>query len=570
MILHRLIVRKTKPTHEIIRDILFKPSGLNLIIDNTSAIAEDSGNNVGKTTALKIIDLCLGAKSPRILYYDDDTKTENIIIRDFLHNNAVEAELHIFDPESKTIITIVRHLFNKGKNLIDGIELTEREYNDKLKDILFGLKEPFPTLRQLVPKFIRVNDGTTEKMIKYLSGPVPNDVYDTIYLFLFKLLSEDLLSKKEIIAMNLRDAVKKLEYFQKDANISSLDSLEQRKGIIDRDLAGVKDKRQQLDYMEKYKDELAKKRNLLNRIEQLEQKIQQIELDIILINKGIDKLHNEKSNIDVSKISRVYGEAVTYLSNLTKTFDDVVSFHNSMIHNRIVFMSRQLAARKEEQEVLLQQRELAFAESRQISVELLDEGLLNELNGLNTQIENLNIEKGKIIKSIDILSGAEKQIKDFQASIDEISIQISAKSIVEKMSIFNEYFSVYCEALYGEKYLFVYNNNWKTAKNFPVSVDQFKGNVGTGKKKGVIVAFDLAYMKYADMMHIKAPMFVIHDKLESTHINQLGTIFDLCKGINGQYIIAILRERVGTISSNIIDDAKILELSTGDKFFKVL
>jgi hypothetical protein len=104
---------------------------------------------------------------------------------------------------------------------------------------------------------------------------------------------------------------------------------------------------------------------------------------------------------------------------------------------------------------------------------------------------------------------------------------------------------------------------------FPVSLDSFRGNVGTGMKKGVIVAFDLAYMKFAEEIGIKAPQFVIHDKLENTHINQLKTIFELCKEIDGQYIISILRERVSKVDADLIEQAKVLELSSDDKFFKI-
>ena len=95
------------------------------------------------------------------------------------------------------------------------------------------------------------------------------------------------------------------------------------------------------------------------------------------------------------------------------------------------------------------------------------------------------------------------------------------------------------------------------------------GNVGTGKKKAVIVAYDLAYMQYSIKMGINVPQFVIHDKMENTHINQLKTIFQICNEIDGQYIIPILRERIDKIDQDYIDKAKILELSTDDKFFKI-
>lgn len=75
-------------------------------------------------------------------------------------------------------------------------------------------------------------------------------------------------------------------------------------------------------------------------------------------------------------------------------------------------------------------------------------------------------------------------------------------------------------------------------------------------------------MKYAEEMKIHTPQFVIHDKLENTHINQLKTIFEICQNINGQYIIPILRERIDKVERAYIEPGKVLELSNNDKFIK--
>ena len=69
MKIKKLIVRKTKPSEEVIREIQFNEKGLNLIIDDTPESLRESGNSVGKSTAIKIIDLCLGARSVRELAF---------------------------------------------------------------------------------------------------------------------------------------------------------------------------------------------------------------------------------------------------------------------------------------------------------------------------------------------------------------------------------------------------------------------------------------------------------------------------------------------------------------------
>lgn len=113
----KLIVRKTKPSEEVIREIQFKEKGLNLIIDDTPESLRESGNSVGKSTAIKIIDLCLGAKSVRELYYDSDTRSENVVVKDFLEEYKVQAELILID-ENKREYSIKRDLFLRGKKYI--------------------------------------------------------------------------------------------------------------------------------------------------------------------------------------------------------------------------------------------------------------------------------------------------------------------------------------------------------------------------------------------------------------------------------------------------------------------
>lgn len=566
MLIERLIVRKTAPVNEVIRDIRFNLKGLSLILDNTTGHSQDSGNNVGKTTAIKIIDLCLGGKSTRSLYYDSDTKSENVPIKKLLKESKVEAELVLLRGEKK--VKVVRQLFPNGRSFIDGEAYPQREFWHELKRIIFASDEPNPTFRQLISKFVRVNDATDERIIKFLES-TSNDTYDTIYLFLFGILSNEILNQKDIIASKLRDCESKHKMLEKDINISSLDSLKQKSELVEKELTNLLEKRKQLNYMDTYKEELEKRRQLTVQINQVEQMLELLEFDLSTMTKNINRLEDEKSNIDVKYLKSLYAEANEYIDSLDKTFDALLAFHNSMIQNRIDFITSQLKDKEEEIQFIKTERDTLLEAKKNLTIDLLDEGLLDELNVLNAQIETLNVQKGEINQSLKILTGVKNEIQDLSRELKEIDDQLEPDAIHEKISAFNEYFSAYCEALYGEKYVFVYHSHWREQDKFPVSLDAFKGSVGTGMKKGVIVAFDLAYMKYAQQMGISAPKFVIHDKLENTHINQLKTVFQLSNEIDGQYIIPILRERVDKVNSDIVDKVKVLELSSHDRFFKV-
>ena len=70
MFLKRLDIQNND---SIIRSINFH-KGINLIIDETqTSDKKESGNNVGKTTVLRLIDFCLGGKGENI-YKDPEFK----------------------------------------------------------------------------------------------------------------------------------------------------------------------------------------------------------------------------------------------------------------------------------------------------------------------------------------------------------------------------------------------------------------------------------------------------------------------------------------------------------------
>lgn len=568
MKIKKLIVRKTKPSEEIIQNIIFKEKGLSLIIDNTPENLRESGNSVGKSTAIKIIDLCLGAKSVRELYYDPDTRSENIEVRDFLKENKIQAELVLID-ENKKEYSIKRDLFRNGKKFIFDEPLNEQEFWDKLKKIIFNLNEPRPTFRQLMPKFVRVDNTAEERMIKFLPGVNGNDVYDTIYCFLFQIYNEKLLSQKSELNQKLTDCNKTIQTLEKSKSITSMSLLKQSLEIINLDLEDLYDKRKKLSYMDEYREELDTKRKLTLRINDIQEKMELIEFEIENIQNSILDLSKEKSEIDIQTLKMIYRQAESFIPLLQKSFEDMVVFHNSMIQNRIDFIQKQLDDKKDLLKQYSEQLQKILVQKEQITIESLDEGLLDELNMLNRKIEDLLLKKGEINQSIQLLEEQDTIRQNLNKELSQVEQQMETGGIEEKIKKFNTLFSDYCDKLYGEKYLLAYDENWKPEKKFPVSIAALGGNVGTGKKKAVIVAYDLAYMQYSIQMGIKVPQFVIHDKMENTHINQIKTIFEICNSIDGQYIIPILRERIDKIDQKLIEKSKVLELSTKDKFFRI-
>lgn len=566
MLIEKLIIKKTKPYEEVIRYIKFK-KGLNLIVDNTSNKSTESGNNVGKSTVIKIIDLCLGAKSTKDIYSKLDTKSENTYIKKFLTENKVQAELILKDEINSNQYCIKRDLFPNGHKYINDKLLPEKKFSQELNQIIFHLNVKNPTFRQLIPKFIRSAPEVQEKMLHFIPEEKSPIVYDLVYCTLFQISNQTLNDEKIKLQKALKKCEQNIKSFESNSNIGSLNSLKQKEILLQNELEEQYEKRKNLSYIQDYQEELEHKRKISAQIQMIENTAQSIEFEISLINNSIKNLQEEQSNIDVDILKSIYKEAHSYIPNLQKTFEDLLRFHNKMIQNKIDFIQEQLPKKEYDLKIYKEQITNLIKEKKQITINSLDEGLLDDLNIINNKIESISQQKGEVIHALNLLEEQYNFAKSYKKRLDEINSKINEDDTNKKIQKFNDIFVDYCQKLYNEKNFMVYDG--LSNGGFPIKIESLAGNSGTGKTKALTVAFDLAYIKYANKMNIPGPKFAIHDKLENTHINQLETIFEIADSIDGQYILPILRERIDKLNPKKIESSIILELSEDDKLFKI-
>lgn len=192
--------------------------------------------------------------------------------------------------------------------------------------------------------------------------------------------------------------------------------------------------------METYKDELKNKRKIIGFINEVEREMQLLDFEVKQININIQKLENEKSNINTKQINYIYNEAEAYIGTVNKTFEDLLKFHNKMIQNRIDFVREQSFAKSKRFEVLETKRDELLEQNKHLTIDLLDEGMLEELNSINNKIEKLILEKGEINQSIKILEGAETLKDKLNGKIKLINQQMDPNNINEIIRKFNVYF----------------------------------------------------------------------------------------------------------------------------------
>ena len=177
------------PTHTI-REINFH-KGINLIVDETpSTDGKETGNNVGKTTVLMLIDFCLGSSAKNIYTDPENKKEEHKLVKAFLIENEIVITLILkrdLDDDSSEEIKIERNFLARKRKIqkLNGLNRTDDEFEEALTEILFkGHYGQNPTFRQIISHNIRYRDLSLTNTLYNLDKFTRDEEYETLYLFL--------------------------------------------------------------------------------------------------------------------------------------------------------------------------------------------------------------------------------------------------------------------------------------------------------------------------------------------------------------------------------------------------
>ena len=95
----------------------------------------------------------------------------------------------------------------------------------------------------------------------------------------------------------------------------------------------------------------------------------------------------------------------------------------------------------------------------------------------------------------------------------------------------------------------------------------FNANLSSGKKQGEITCFDIAFTLFADSEQIPCLHFLLNDKKELVHDNQLVKIANLVNEKNIQFVASILRDKLPKELDK--EEFFIVKLSQNEKLFKI-
>lgn len=566
MFLKRLIIENKM---EVIRVVSFK-KGINLIVDETpeSQTQQTTGNNVGKTTVLRLIDYCLGSKGESIFKDTEFSNQPNTTIENFLTSTEVLITIELvedLDDENSEKITIQRNFLKRGGKAqkINGESfIDDKKFDFELKKLIFKTVVDKPTFRQIISKNIRVDKDRMDKIVRVLGNFGKKEEYEALFLFWLGVNTDKSAEKN-----HLRDEKKREDSFRRRLKKEGeLPLIDQKLAFHNDKIKELEEQKRNFNLSENYNEDIEQLNQVKYSLNRTSTKISQLEVRRDLILESKDDLEQEYANINTNQIKSLYDKANALIPNIQVTFEETLKFHNELISEKLDFITKELPELDQKLKSLRTDlRNLCNLEYN-LTTKIQKSGVTDDLEKIVTELNKQFERKGNLEEQKRLWEASNEKIKRIENELSFINEDITSNDelIKSRVTQFNKYFTKMSEILYDENYILT---PIQKEVGYDLLVTNVEGNPSTGKKKGQIAAFDFAYIQFADDLNIKCLHFILHDQLENIHDNQLNTLVKVANNINGQYLVPILRDK---IPANIdVSQYEVLSLSQNDKLFKL-
>lgn len=551
----------------IIQSINFH-KGLNLIVDETPVDdKKKAGNNIGKTTVLRLVDFSLGSDGKNIYKDSEFKEQENTTIKDFLIDSEVLVCLTLVDDLDFTTetITIERNFLKRKKKIqkINGESIPNAEFEKTLKKMIFKTDVDKPSFRQIISKNIRDEKGKLTNIVKVLSPYTSTEEYEALFLFWLGIDTDTLSRKKSLSEEKTREESFRRR-LKKDGELSLI---EQQLGHINTKIEEYQNLKNRFYFNEEFEARVNEMNRTKSEISNHSSEYSRLNMRKELILESKEGLENEKTSIDVKRIGELYQKATKLIPDLQVSFEETVEFHNDLIEEKIKYIEKELPTIECKLKELSESIFLLRKREKELSEILVSSEYSEDYEEILTELNNYFEHKGNLENKRNLWQTSTEKLQRIKEELDNINsgININDDLIQKRITIFNKHFTKISNQLYGEEFLL---SSVKNEKGYDLVVTNIEGNPSTGKKKGQIAAFDFAYILFAEEINIEYINFIMHDQLENIHDNQLSTILmDLSNSIDCQFILPIVKDKLPEDID--VNDYIILKLSENEKLFKI-
>lgn len=555
---------------KVIRDIEFH-KGLNLIVDETPENTTGTGNNVGKTTVLRLIDYCLGGDVDGIYRNPEDKHESYALVKDFLTGNNVIVTLILMDDlDTPSIKVEIERDFKTGRSSlirINGKDVTRKDFVAELESAIFPeVKAETPSFRQIIAHNIRIDNLRLENTLKTLTMG-KNEEYEALYLFMFGC-PNDSAARKTQLAQEL-DTEKK--YKRRMERNRSKNEYKAALSVIESDIEKLVERKDNLNINENLQLDIDSLNTLRAEINKVTSRTSLLSLRRELINETVESFDKQNFGEDVVQLEMIYKQASAYVPKMQRTFKELVDFHNTMLENKKAFVAQELPSIQEEIESLsvelerLQEKETVMAEK------VLKSDTYEELESIIVQLSELSRRKGEFESYVSQIESAEKAIKEKCEEMKKIDDGLFTEDFARRLEAqrdkFNKIFSEVSREIYDEQYIIsydVYNQKGKQLYKFHITD---VANFSSGKKQGEISCFDIAYTVFADQESIPCLHFILNDKKELVHGNQLNKFAEAVNKYKVQFVCSMLYDKLPPVLRK--DEHVVVRLSQDSKLFRI-
>lgn len=561
---------------EVLRELHFH-KGINLIVDDTPTSTNDTnelktGNNVGKTTVLKLIDFCFGAKAKNIYTDPENERQDYELVKNFLIDYKVVITLVLkedLDDDSDEIV-IRRNFLSRNKVLrqVNDKNCTEDEFEEQIRMLLFpDVTEGKPTLRQLLSHNIRYSDESIGHTLKVLNRYTKDVEYETLYLYLFGCKFEGGQKKQEL----LTKIGQEISFKERLEKKQTKNAYEAALALVEREIQNLNEKKANLNINENYEEDLAHYTQIKYEKNKTAELISNLEIRMNIIVETQRDMEQEMSDIDLQQLRQIYFQAGTQFEKIQHTFEELVTYHNKMVAEKIRFISKELPELNSKITDERKCLDTLCEEEREYATIVAQGDTFAELEKLIEELNEKYRQKGEYESIISQMEDVDTNIKQYREELDEIDQKIFTDdfedTVKNQINKFNVFFSEVSKKLYGETYAIKYETeiNKKQQKMYKFST--FNANMSSGKKQGEILCFDLAYIQFADSEKMPCVHFLLNDKKELVHDNQLVNVMDYVSDKNVQFVASILKDKLPDKLRK--EEFYVIELSQDNKLLRI-
>lgn len=567
MYLSRLIISSPGT---VIRDIEFH-KGLNLIVDETPDNTTGTGNNVGKTTVLRLIDYCLGGDVDGIYRNPEDKHESYALVKDFLTgNNVIVTLLLVDDLDTPSKKVVIERDFKTGRSSlirINGKDVTRKDFVAELETAIFPeVKTETPSFRQIIAHNIRIDNLRLENTLKTLTMG-KNEEYEALYLFMFGC-PNDSAARKTQLAQEL-DTEKK--YKRRMERNRSKNEYKAALSVIESDIEKLVERKDNLNINENLQLDIDSLNALRAQINKVASRTSLLSLRRELINETVESFDKQNFGEDVVQLEMIYKQASVYVPKMQRTFKELVDFHNTMLENKKVFVAQELPSIQEEIESLSVELERLKEKETVMAEKVLKSDTYEELEGIIVQLSELSRRKGEFESYISQIESAEKAIKEKYEEMKKIDDGLFSEDFAQQLEAqrdkFNKIFSEVSHEIYDEQYIISYEVDTQKGKQLYKFHITDVANFSSGKKQGEISCFDIAYTVFADQEGIPCLHFILNDKKELVHGNQLNKFAEAVNKYNVQFVCSMLYDKLPPMLRK--DEHVVVRLSQDSKLFRI-